>query len=80
VSIPNPLCAITQYRLTKSDGTSLDAADLVRLDGSNYVNDGNVKFQTDLDPPTTVSLSQSFYITAVPADGVYGSETFGRST
>jgi len=54
VMLPEIECIIDEYILTKEDGTELDAADLLRLDGANYVNDGAVKFQTDLDPLETI--------------------------
>lgn len=57
-------CEIDEYKLTKADGSDLDEADLAILDGSNYENDGVVKFQTDLDPVETIEYTQTFYITA----------------
>jgi len=50
-------CEIDEYKLTKADGSDLDEADLAILDGSNYENDGVVKFQTDLDPVETIEYT-----------------------
>jgi len=50
LKLDTPDCRITQYKLTKSNGTPLDASDLIRLDGSNYNDDGAIKINSDLTP------------------------------
>ena len=61
-----PECAITQYLLYKSTSAEITAADTAlwsRLDGANYVENGNVKIQTNILATETI-VTVVFYIAA----------------